>query len=212
MHRVLSTAAAAIVFTAAARGGVITFDDLPEGMSLDDQVIGGVHFAYEPNGSGLPAPRTTVIPWSVSGVMGGTALNGSMASPDFAIRLTFAGVIDGFGLTLSTRPFSSLTPIAADLTFFNAAGEAVFRFESFSETLLPGATLPDGSTVFRFGRSDTSLFRNGVTDAVAAEIRVVGSNPGGWYMDNINYFVVPAPGTGVLLAGAALAGLRRRRG
>ena len=193
--------------------GLITFSEVPVGTSLDGMVINGLGFHYHPNGSPLPAPTVSDIPGTVSGLRDDITLRGAAPSQQYMIELVFPGMVKDFGLSLSTQPFSSLAPIRAEVQFFNAAGDMVIEYLSMSETLFPGATLPDGTTIFRVGRSDVNLHTSGVLDAVRAELRIVGANPSGWYMDNVSYTaVIPAPGSvGLCMVCGVVLMSRRRR-
>lgn len=215
MHA-LNTAAGALMLAAAvshaaAQSGAVRFDEFPVGTSLDGLTIAGVTFNYHPNGSPLTPPTLIESPGTVSGLRDDFVLRGQSPSNDFVIEVLFPGTVNDFGLSLSTQPFSFLAPIAADVRFFNAADIQVAHFPSMSQTLFPGATLPNGDPVFLVGRTDTSLVFNGVTDAVRAEIRIVGANPSAWYMDNLTYSLVPAPSAPVLLTLAGALAARRRR-
>src|SRR5690606_26966044 len=125
--------------------------------------------------------------------------------------LQFPGAVADFGLSLSTTPFSFLVPISANVRFFNAQDDLVIEFASMSTTLIPGATLPNGSSIFLVGRSDVSLLMAGVTDAVRAEVRILGRNPPGWCMDSRSSPPIPPPAAASLHGvGATLAAGRRR--
>lgn len=192
-------------------GGFITFDEVPIGTSLTGATIDGVTFTYFSNGSGLPDPLTSDTPGTVPGLRDDITLRGASASEQYVIDLQFPGAVNDFGLSLSTTPFSFLTPISANVRFFNAQNDMVIEFASMSTTTFAGATLPNGSPIFLVGRSDTSLVFNGVTDAVRAEVRIVGGNPSGWYMDNLSYSTIPTPGAlSFIGVGAAIAARRRR--
>lgn len=204
-------AAASAGAHAGAMSGIVTFSEVPVGASLDGLVINGLGFSYHPNGSGLADPVVSDIPGTVSGLRDDITLRGSAPSNLYTIGLAFPGSVKDFGLSLSTQPFSSLAPISAHVQFFNAGGDMVIEYPEMSMTLFPGATLPDGTTIFRVGRSDIDLHMSGVYDAVRAEVRVVGANPSGWYMDNVSYTTIPGPGAASLVGVSALVFFPRRR-
>lgn len=191
--------------------GVVTFSEVPVGASLDGLVINGLGFSYHPNGSGLSDPVVSDVPGTVSGLRDDITLRGSAPSDLYTIGLAFPGTVRDFGLSLSTQPFSSLAPISAHVRFFDAGGDMVIEYPELAMTLFPGATLPNGTTIFRVGRSDINLHMSGVYDAVRAEVRIVGANPSGWYMDNVSYATIPGPGAASLAVVAGLIALPRRR-
>lgn len=204
--------AAALVGGAGVSGwaGIITFDELPVGSTLDGETIDGVRFTYLPNGSTLSAPRIVNIPGTIPGLRDDITLRGESTDPNYAIRLDFNGPLDDFGLSLTTTPFSFLSTINASIRFIDSAGEVVLERPDFVSTTIDGPVLPNGDPIFKVGRTDTSLFRNGYFDVHTVEIRLTGGNPGGWFMDNIRFTTIPSPPAAAGLAAALLAGRRRR--
>lgn len=215
MNRAIITVSVLSLALAGANAEIITFDELPVGSSLDGQTVDGITFTYLPNGSTKVEPRISDIPGSVNGIRDDITLRGNGTDDDYVIHIDFHGVVDDFGFSLTTAPFGFLSVIAADVVFYNDQGERAIEFSSFAATNFAGAYLPDGTPILKVGRSDTSLFRNNVFDAVSADIRIVGvngiGNPSSWYMDNLVFNVVPSPGVCSVLAGAGLMVVRRRR-
>jgi len=149
MNRAIILASVLGLTAAGASAGYLTFDELPVGSSLDGQTIEDATFTYFANGSTLPPPAISDSPGSVSGIREGNTLRGSGTSEDFVIHMDFhGGVVDDFGLSLSTAPFGFLSPIGARVTFYNAQGEQVIEFASMAQTDYVGAVLPDGQIVF----------------------------------------------------------------